>query len=47
MTEIIEEAHKKRFKLSEEDYSKEAIVVSENWIKELMKHPYYSSKIYV
>ena len=44
MHDIIEESHKKRFKLSDEDKDKKAIVISENWMKELMKHPYHSSK---
>ena len=45
MKEIIEEANKKRFKLDQDDDSKEGIVISENWFKELTKHPYHSSKI--
>jgi len=45
MKEIIEEANKKRFKLDKDDESKEGIVITENWFKELTKHPYYSSKI--
>ena len=45
MTDIIQEAHKKRFKLSDEDQERKAIVISENWMKELLKHPYHSSKL--
>ena len=45
MKEIIEEANKKRFKLDKEDENKEGILITENWVKELTKHPYYSSKI--
>ena len=45
MKEIIEKANKKRFKLDQDDDSKEGIVISENWFKELTKHPYHSSKI--
>jgi len=45
MKEIIEEANKKRFKLDKDDESKEGIAITENWFKELTKHPYYSSKI--
>jgi hypothetical protein len=44
MADIIEEAHKKRFKLSEEDTKKEGILMSDSWQAELMKHPYHSSK---
>lgn len=43
MVDIIEEAHKKRFKLSEDDTENKAILISESWMKELMKHPYHSS----
>ena len=44
MADIIEEAHKRRFKPSEEEEKKDSILISENWFKELQKHPYYSSK---
>jgi hypothetical protein len=45
MIDVIEEAHKKRYKLSDEDKEKKAIIISEGWMKELMKHPYYSSNL--
>ena len=45
MKTIIEEAHKKRFKLEEEDPKKKAILISDGWMAELQKHPYYSSKL--
>lgn len=47
MVDIIEEAHKKRFKLSEDDEKKQGILISDSWMQELMKHPYYSSKFNV
>jgi hypothetical protein len=43
MLDIIEDAQKKRFKLTDDDKEKKAIIISENWMKELMKHPYHSS----
>ena len=43
--DIIEEANKKRFKITDEDQSKKGILISESWMKELTKHPYYSSKL--
>ena len=45
MKEIIAEASKKRFKPEEDDNKKQAILISEKWMEELMKHPYHSSKI--
>jgi hypothetical protein len=45
MKDIIEEANKKRFKISDDDEGKKGILISESWMKELTKHPYYSSKI--
>jgi len=47
MKDIIEEANKKRFKISDDDQSKKGILISESWMKELTKHPYYSSKFLV
>lgn len=44
MKTIVEEAHKKRFKIEDEDPKKKAILISESWMAELQKHPYYSSK---
>ena len=43
MTDIIDEAHKKRFKVSDDDPKKQGIVITESWLQELMKHPYHSS----
>jgi hypothetical protein len=44
MTDIISEAHKKRFKPDDELQEKKSILISDAWLQELMKHPYYSSK---
>jgi len=44
MADIITEAHAKRFKLPEDDPKKEAILITDSWMLELMKHPYYSRK---
>jgi hypothetical protein len=44
MTEIIKEAHEKRFKIPEDNKNKDAILVADSWMEELTKHPYYSSK---
>ena len=46
MKTIVEEAHKKRFKIEDEDPKKKAILISDSWMAELQKHPYYSSKLY-
>jgi hypothetical protein len=45
MKDIIEAANQKRFKVDEGDDSKKGILISESWMQELMKHPYYSSKL--
>jgi hypothetical protein len=48
MKDIIEEANKKRFKLADDDQGKRGIAaISEAWMKELTKHPYYSSKVII
>jgi hypothetical protein len=44
MRDIIDEASKKRFKISDDDPKKKGILISDTWMAELMKHPYYSSK---
>ena len=46
MADIIEEAHKRRFKPSEEEQQRDSILITETWFNELQKHPYYSSKFY-
>jgi hypothetical protein len=45
LTEIIKEAHEKRFKVPEDNANKDAILISDSWMEELTKHPYYSSKL--
>lgn len=45
MTDVISEAHSKRYKLPEGDEHKKGIVLSEAWSKELLKHPYLSRKV--
>jgi len=42
---VIQQAHSHRFKAPEDDAKKESIVVSNAWLEELNKHPYFSSKI--
>ena len=44
MSEVISDAHSKRFKALEDDSQKQSIIISEAWIEELLKHPYHSSK---
>ena len=43
--DIIEEAHKKRFKADQDETKKEAIRLSDAWLEELLKHPYHSRKM--
>jgi hypothetical protein len=43
LTDIIKEAHAKRFKLPDDNPKKDAILIADTWMEELMKHPYYSS----
>lgn len=45
MQDVIQQAHSHRFKAPEDDAKKESIVVSNAWLEELNKHPYFSSKI--
>lgn len=35
MSDIIEEAHKKRFKPSDDEEKKDGILITESWFKEL------------
>ena len=44
MQDVIAHAHGFRFKAAENDLKKDSIVVSEQWMAELNKHPYFSSK---
>ena len=41
--EIVREAHERRFKLPENDLKKQGIMISDTWLEELKKHPYFSS----
>lgn len=45
MQDIISDASKKRFKISDDDPKKQGIAISDGWFAELMKHPYHSSNI--
>ena len=44
MSDIIDAANQKRFKVDQGDESKAGILISDSWMQELTKHPYYSSK---
>jgi hypothetical protein len=44
MQDVIAHAHGFRYKAAENDPKKDSIVVSEHWMAELNKHPYFSSK---
>jgi hypothetical protein len=44
MTDIIQAASNKRFKVSDDDPKRQGIAITDGWFKELMKHPYHSSK---
>ncbi len=44
VTDIIEEANKKRFKVGDDDTKKQGIAISDAWMEELLRHPYHSSK---
>lgn len=45
MTDVIRDAHTKRFKAPEDDSKKDSILISDAWMTELTKHPYFSSKL--
>jgi len=44
MRDIIAEAYKARYTVSEEDPKNHGIAISDSWLAELDKHPYHSSK---
>jgi hypothetical protein len=44
MTDIIQAASNKRFKVSDDDPKRQGIAITDGWFQELMKHPYHSSK---
>jgi len=43
MKDIIADAHKARFSVSDDDPKKQGIIISDAWMAELEKHPYHSS----
>jgi hypothetical protein len=43
MKDIITDAHKARFTVSDDDPKKQGILISDAWMAELEKHPYHSS----
>lgn len=45
MREIIQTANELRFRPQQEENQKKQIKISEDWLDELTKHPYFSSKI--
>ena len=47
MTDIIQDASKKRFKVSDDDPKRQGIAITDGWFQDLMKHPYHSSKRHV
>lgn len=44
MKDIIADAHKKRYTVADDDPKREGILISDQWMTELQKHPYHSSK---
>jgi hypothetical protein len=46
MLDVIKDAHAKRYKAPEGDSNKDSILISDAWMAELTKHPYFSSKIH-
>ena len=44
MKDIIGDAQKSRFTVSDDDPKKKGIAISDAWMAELEKHPYHSSK---
>jgi hypothetical protein len=45
MKDIIADAHKKRYTVADDDPKREGILISDQWMAELQKHPYHSSKL--
>ena len=45
MLDVIKDAHAKRYKAPEGDSHKDSILISDAWMAELTKHPYFSNKI--
>ena len=45
--DIIQGASKKRFKVSDDDPKRQGIAITDGWFRDVMKHPYHSSKQHV
>ena len=45
MKDIIADAHKKLYTVAEDDLKREGILISNQWMAELQKYPYHSSKL--
>ena len=45
MVDVVQQAHSNRFKLADDDPGKRGILITDTWLEELNKHPYYSSKL--
>jgi hypothetical protein len=45
LSKVIKDAHAKRFKAGETVKKKDSILLSDSWLEELKKYPYFSSKI--
>lgn len=45
LTKVVADANSQRFKAGEGSKKKDGILLSDAWLDELTKHPYYSSKI--
>ena len=47
LKKIIEDANKVRYEADDKDSQKDVIMLDEDWYKELIKYPYFSSKTYL
>ena len=47
LKKIIEDANKVRYEADDKDPAKDVIMLDEDWYKELIKYPYFSSKKYL
>ena len=47
MKDIIAGAHKARYTVADDDSNNKGISISEEWMAELQKHPYHSSKLWL
>lgn len=45
MKDIIAAANEKRFKPDQDEPKKKSILITDNWLAELQKYPFHSSKI--